>query len=350
MREHVLRIHRKSVWQLHGRMRAPVLAALLFAIVPGVRITAQSSASLPQPKPVPDWVTVAGGHQEFDVVSIHEDKNANDPSRVNVPYGPEDTYTDTHGVFSATNWPVDTLIIFAFKNIGLSDVFHASLPGWTFTDRFNIEARTDKQNVTKDQMRLMVRSMLVDRFHLKAHYESRTVSAYAAELVKPGVLGPQLRPHPADDSCSGANATVISHMPSGSETDVQPAASNAKPEPYPTLPGGFPLRCGTYVRMPPSHPYLRHEGGRNLTMAQIVHTFDGMSNLGRPVVDRTGLTGTYDWVMEFIDERYGPLVPPDAEGLTFLEALKKQCGLKLEPTKAPFDVLIVDHLDRPTAN
>ena len=57
--------------------------------------------------------------------------------------------------------------------------------------------------------------------------------------------------------------------------------------------------------MPPSQPYMRHEGGRDLTMAQIVSTFSGMGNLGRPVVDRTGLTGTYDWAMEFIDERDG---------------------------------------------
>jgi uncharacterized protein (TIGR03435 family) len=102
--------------------------------------------------------------------------------------------------------------------------------------------------------------------------------------------------------------------------------------------------------MPPSQPYMRHEGGRDLTMAQIVHTFSLMGNLGRPVVDNTGLTGTYDWVMEFIDERPGRNPPPDAEGMTFVQALEKQCGLKLVSTKAPVDVLIVDHLEKPTGN
>jgi len=85
-------------------------------------------------------------------------------------------------------------------------------------------------------------------------------------------------------------------------------------------------------------------------MAQIVSTFTGMGNLGRPVVDRTGLTGTYDWVMEFIDEREGHVVPPDADGLNFARALEKQVGLKLVSTKAPFLFLIVDRVERPTEN
>jgi uncharacterized protein (TIGR03435 family) len=102
--------------------------------------------------------------------------------------------------------------------------------------------------------------------------------------------------------------------------------------------------------MPASQSYMRHEGGRNLTMAQIVSTFTGMGNLGRPVVDRTALTGTYDWAMEFIDERDGHIPPSDAEGLDFKGALEKQLGMKLASTKAPFDFLIVDHVEQPTEN
>ena len=116
------------------------------------------------------------------------------------------------------------------------------------------------------------------------------------------------------------------------------------------LPGGFPLRCGSFVNMPPSQPYMRHEGGRDLTMAKIVSTFTGMGNLGRPAVDRTGLTGTYDWAMEFIDEREGHIPPPDAEGLNFKGALEKQLGMKLVSIKAPFEFLIVDHVEQPTEN
>jgi uncharacterized protein (TIGR03435 family) len=226
----------------------------------------------------------------------------------------------------------------------------ASLPDWAQNEGFNIEARSDSPHVTKDQMRLMVRSMLMARFGLKVHYEDRTVPVYAAVLIKPGAFGPGLRPHPADDSCSGAAAAVVARPPANTETVAQPAPAGADAPPYPTIPGGFPLRCGTYVNMPPSQPYMRHEGGRGLTMEQIIHTFSGMGNLGRPVVDQTGLTGTWDWVMEFIDEREGHQVPPDAEGLNFAQALERQVGLKLVSTKAPFQFLVVDHVERPTEN
>jgi uncharacterized protein (TIGR03435 family) len=329
-----------------------IAAAALLVLAPGV---AAQSASPAQAQAQPDananWEIAAGGHMEFAVVSIHPEKDPDAPSGVNVNYGPEDTYIHTGGVFSARNWPVFRLISFAYKNnTGQQNAFRATLPDWALNNGFDIEARSDNPHPTKDQMRLMVRAMLNERFGLKVHYEERTVPVYAAVLIKPGVFGPGLRPHPNDDSCSGAAATIIARPPANSETVMQPAPAGPNPPPYPTLPGGFPIRCGTYVNMPPSQPYMRHEGGRNLTMEQIVHTFSGMGALGRPVVDQTGLTGTWDWVMEFIDEREGHEVPADAEGLNFAQALEKQVGMKLVSTKAPFQFLVVDHVERPTVN
>ena len=311
----------------------------------------QERPSDPPSRPPAEWEIAAGGHQAFDIIAIHPDRNGDDEPSVNVPYGPEDTYTNTGGVFRATNWPVVRLISFAYKsNTGQRDAFRASLPAWAISDGFTIEARSDNQNASKDQMRLMVRSMLEDRFHLKAHYESRTVPVYSVELIKPGVLGPQLRAHPADDSCTGANAAVTARPAATEERDPAPPPPAPRDDSYPILPGGFPVRCGTYVNMPPSQPYMRHEGGRNLTMAQIVSTFTGMGNLGRPVVDHSGLAGTFDWVMEFIDEREGHTPPPDAEGPTFVQALAKQNGLKLVPGRAPIEVFLVDHIEHPTEN
>jgi len=334
--------------------RLPLQAGcvLVFLFVIGARLIAQSAPSAQtEPNPNSGWETAAGGQLEFDVISIHPEKDPDADSGVNVPFGPEDTYTDTGGVFKATNWPAVRLINFAYKNMGIPEVFRASLPDWATSEGFNIEARTDKQHVTKDQMRMMVRSMLMERFKLKAHYDARQVSAYAVEVIKPGTLGPGLRPHPNDDSCSGSAASVRERPAVDGEGGAQPPTPAAAPPPsYALLPDGFPLRCGTYVNMPPSLPYMRHEGGRNLTMAQIVNTFSGMGNLGRPAVDQTGLTGTYDWVMEFIDERPGRNPPADATGMTFVQALEKQCGLKLVSTKSLVDALIVDHIERPTGN
>ncbi len=335
-----------------GRKLLLLAAALLTVAVPillgqakAAQLAAQATAGhapAAQTAPVPDWETAAGGHQEFDVVSIHEDKNPNDPSSINVPYGPDPAFYPTGGVFSAKNWSVAGLITFAYKsNADQGIALNASLPDWAVSRGIDIEARTDNQNVTKDQMRLMVQSMLADRFKLKVHYESREVSVYAVELAKPGVLGPGLRPHPVSDACS-----PIAPNPALADPNDPPP-----PPPHSlTVAGGFPARCGSFVRMPPSAPYLRHEGARNLPMNMIVSTFSGMGNLGRPVIDRTGLTGNFDWVMEFIDERRGMNPPADADGVTFEEALKKQLGLKLVSQKAPVDFLVVDHIEQPSPN
>lgn len=330
-------------------LRKLCCTALVLASVAAMAQTAPVLQT--QLNPNSEWEKAAGGHQEFDVISIHPEKDPGAPSTVNVPYGGDDTYTDTGGVFRATNWPVLHLIRFAFKNAtSQRESLRASLPDWAIDKGFNIEARTDRPHVTKDQMRLMVRSMLIERFGLKVHYETRDVSVYAVELIKPGVLGPGLRPHPNDDSCSGEAATVKARPTADDRADTESGTAGASPPPFEVLRGGFPLRCGTFVRMPPSQPYMRHEGGRDLTMAQIVGTFTGMGNLGRPVVDRTGLTGTYDWVMEFIDERDGHIPPPDAEGLDFKGALEKEVGMKLVSAKAPFQFLVVDHIEQPTEN
>jgi uncharacterized protein (TIGR03435 family) len=93
-------------------------------------------------------------------------------------------------------------------------------------------------------------------------------------------------------------------------------------------------------------------------MESIVGTFSGLGNLGRPVVDQTGLTGTYDWYIEFLPELPPGLPPgaviqgrpPDASGPSFIEALRNQIGIKLVSQKGPYDYLIVDHIEHPTEN
>jgi uncharacterized protein (TIGR03435 family) len=321
-----------------------LVALMLAASAP---LIAQATPASTQPQ-VADWEKAAGGHVEFDVISIHAEKNPDADSSVNVPYGTEDTYADTGGVFRAANWPVFRLMRFAFKDA--HNAFHDTLPDWAVNEGFNIEARSDIPHPTKDQMRLMVQSMLFERFGLKIHYEERTTPAYAAVLIKPGVLGSGLRTHPAD-SCTGMAAAVRERPAVEESAGAQPPTPVAVPPSSDALlSDGFPVRCGTFVRLAPSQPYLRHEGGRDLTMAQIVGTFSNMGNLGKPVVDQTGLTGTYDWVMEFIDEREGMSPPPDAVGLSFTGALEKQLGMKLVSTKSTFEAFVVDHIEKPTEN
>lgn len=195
-------------------------------------------------------------------------------------------------------------------------------------------------------MRLMMQSLLEERFHLVVHREMRQVKEFAAVLMNPGKLGPNIRPHPADEPCSSIYVAP-------KEGDPPPAPPNPQ-----AFARGFPLRCRTFGPGPASAPYFKTEGALDLPMEAIVGMFSGLGNLGRPVVDQTGLTGTYDWYFEFLPELPPGLPagaelpgrPGDASGPSFNEALHKQLGIKLAPFYGPYDYLIVDHIDRPTAN
>jgi len=290
--------------------------------------------------PVPEWETAAGGKMEFDVASIKQDTTA--PSRTtvnsNIPLGPQDMYAPTGGLLSATNFPLLQYMIFAYKLTPnqVRDV-QSQLPKWASTDRFDIQARV-AGNPTKDQFRLMMQALLADRFKLAVHFERRQLPALALMLDKPGKLGPQIRPHPADAPCSTA-----------------PPRSN--PGPSATVDGGFPEICGVLTGVQASAPGRFRGGARNVPIAMLTSMMSvpQITGVDRPVLDKTGLTGTYDFVIEFTPQLTGPLPPganfqPDPNGPTFLEALKEQLGLKLESQTGPVDVMVVEHVDHPTEN
>jgi uncharacterized protein (TIGR03435 family) len=77
------------------------------------------------------------------------------------------------------------------------------------------------------------------------------------------------------------------------------------------------------------------------------------ANLARPAVDQTGLTGNFDFTIQYSRDSIAPPAPgaePESQGPTFLEALEEQLGLKLKPAVAPMDVLVIDHLEQPSPN
>jgi uncharacterized protein (TIGR03435 family) len=84
-------------------------------------------------------------------------------------------------------------------------------------------------------------------------------------------------------------------------------------------------------------------------MGTSMPTQTGLLTLPRPVVDETGLQGGYDFWMEWTYEDTSEVDNAETGG-TFREALKNQLGLKLEPKKGPVQVLVIDHVERPTAN
>jgi len=280
----------------------------------------------------------------FDVISVKP--NPSDQNvRANFPLGPGDVYVTNGGFFTATGFPFVTYLFFAYKVLGNdSQSIQAQLPGWATTDRFDIQARTDGDPAkdTKPQMRLMMQSLLADRFKLKTHYETRQVPVFAVLTVKVGKLGPQLQAHPADAECT----TVI---PNANGAAAGAVAANS-------VPGGYPLQCGGMLLMQPSQPGRIRGGARNVTMSFIASLLTGVGNLGRPVLDQTGMTGTFDFVLEWVPDLsaggapVGPDFQPDPNGPTFDQALREQLGLRLESTKGPSQFLIIDHVEKPSEN
>ena len=112
----------------------------------------------------------------FDVASVRENKRGGrsvggERPSANVPMGPGNIYTPTGGRFTVKNYTLLSYISFAFRMTDAQlAAFHDKAPEWVVQDRFNVDARTDKADVTKDELRLMLRSLLEERFGLKVHY------------------------------------------------------------------------------------------------------------------------------------------------------------------------------------
>jgi hypothetical protein len=154
-----------------------------------------AQAPVTQTQKVPQWQTAAGGKMSFEVASIRLSK----PGTFTLPSFPlsrDDSYTPTAGLFRA-DFPLMVYVEFAYK-LWLTREQRESIlahrPKWVATDNFEIHARASG-NPTKDQMRLMMQSLLADRFKLAIHFETQQVPVLALVLVKPGVTGPKLRPH-----------------------------------------------------------------------------------------------------------------------------------------------------------
>ena len=275
----------------------------------------------------------------FDVASVKQDKSglSGHKPTSNVPLDPEDLSASTGGLLSATNFSLLQFMMFAYKlTPWQTSALQTQVP-WANTDRYDIQARASG-NPTKDQLRLMMQALLVERFKLMIHFETQQLPVFAMVLDKPGKLGPKLQPHSDDASCSNTLLPLIS---SGG--------------PQPTVAGGFPEMCGAILVVQPSAPGLVRAGGRDMPMAMIAMSFSfPVTGIDRPIVDKTGLAGKFDFVIEFTPELSRPSQPgvpqPDDTGPTFLEALKEQLGLKLDKQTGSVDSIVVDHIEQPSEN
>jgi len=327
-----------SVYQwIEEIMNRRILQNGIFAVVGATYIVTAVLWAQTTANDVPAWQSAAGGKRAFEVASVKPSKAFKLPN-FDLSTG---NAVAPGGRFSA-GFPLLIYITFAYK-LQQTDkqrqALLAMLPPWANTDFFEIEARA-AGNASKDQMRLMMQSLLADRFKLAVHFETRDEPVLALTLEKPGKLGPKLRPHSEGPACPEYKA-------------VDPAA---RPEPV-KAGAVFPPQCDVTLLSGEREGLLRL-GARNMTMPLLADTvqLNGSQSgeVDKPVVDRTGLNGTFDYTIEY-GRTTGPVpspggnapAPPEA---TFLQAVRQQLGLKLVPSRAPIRTIVIDHVERPSGN
>jgi uncharacterized protein (TIGR03435 family) len=200
----------------------------------------------------------------------------------------------TKGLIAIENATLRKTVLWAY---GIPDDREYALvgPGWLGTERFNIQARFP-ENTTDPQVHLMMQALLAERFKLALHRETKQLPTYALVVDK-----------------SGAK--------------IQPVAD------------GQPSTTGRSGRVQATKVSMQH-------FADLLGRY-----LGQPVTDSTGLTGVFDFTLEWSP---GPTEDPTAAGAngpSLFTALEEQLGLKLDSRKAPFEVLVVDRMEKlPTGN
>ena len=235
---------------------------------------------------------------------------------------------DSPGGYNATNLSLRRLIAIAHRINLAIDRERIVGPSWIDEARFDINARTPAGS-RPDQIPDMLRTLLVQRFALATHVETREEPVFA--LVKAradGRLGPQLTPSTLDCSKPGAFLSGSSGAPSAAATT------------------SAPLQCGLISNVDANGAVLR--GGAR-SMADLARNLTGRVN--RTVIDRTGLTGPYDFVLRWTPDNFQNTAGnagPSLDATQIFTAIQEQLGLRLEPQRGPAEFLIVDKVERPS--
>ena len=209
-------------------------------------------------------------------------------------------------------------------------------PEWLDTDKFDIVATTPAptQPTPPPQSRQMALRLLLERFNLKAHWEVRELPVYV--LVKnraDGALGPGLKPTPPEE-CEALRAAGPPPMPTGT-------APGQPPGPLQPMP---PPPCGA-IQFGPGQLIAR--GSPMELFVATLTSVPVVTGIDRPVIDRSGLQGNYAFALKFAAVGAASADPDRPELVT---ALREQLGLKLEATRAPVEVIVIDSVERPTPN
>jgi uncharacterized protein (TIGR03435 family) len=260
------------------------------------RATSDTAWTIPEP-PARLTPMAADASPVFEVATIK-------PSR---PDTPGKLFSVRGRLFSTSNTSLSDLITFAY---GLHARQISGGLAWLETEKYDLSGQPDREGQPNEkQWKVMVQKLLADRFKLTFHHEKRELAVYAIVVGKPG---PKLTKSEGD-------------------------------------PNGLPSLIFRGLGVLPA---------RNASMADLAGVLQ-MAVLDRPVVDQTGLPGRYDFSLTWTpdESQFGGLgvrVPPPTADATappgLFTAIQEQLGLKLESTKAPVDVLVIDRVEKPSDN
>jgi len=234
--------------------------------------------------------------------------------------------------FVATNYTLQRLVLLAYSG-GSNPLFEQQLiggPSWISKDAFDIEGRTGSAAISESQVRLMVQSLLEERFRLVLHHEMRDLPVYNLVVAKPGKLKASEDQTPPNPSSN-------------------PAASAGPPQ-------------GTYPRGRAAM-WISASG---IVLGGAAITLDSFANLlqqdvGRPIRNRTNLDGLFDIEMRILDrsssrrnaqalDRAIPNAPDPSSGATVFSILQTDLGLRLDSARDAVDVFVVETVERPSSN
>ena len=237
----------------------------------------------------------------FEVVSIKPNQASDDRMM----------FMMTPDGLSATGTPMGMILRQAF---GLEDDWIFGKPGWVQQNKFDLQAKVEASDaptlkkLTPDQRFSMLLPILEERLNLKYHHETREMPVYILVTARGG-------------------------------TKLKPAAPEVPNAAVAPGENKGPMRRSMLLDGP------GHLESQGTNLGLLVHELS--QTLGRTVVDKTGLTGNYDYTLSWTPEN-GP--PTDTTGPSLFTAVQEQLGLKLETEKEPVEVVVIDHIDRPSAN
>jgi uncharacterized protein (TIGR03435 family) len=260
------------------------------------------------------------------------------------------------GRLSATNVPLRFLIRMAYQ---MQDFQIVGGPSWQLSQKFDIAAKADDtRGADTSQLMPMLKGLLIDRFKLKTHLETRDLPIETLVVARSdGKLGPNLRPSTSD--CKSPQVLEQQQKRSQAAMAVlkgdTSAAAAVLPKPGEVVP------CSMMPMLnPPGAGGAPSFGmrGNGQTLNILVQLLTQAT--GKTVQDKTGLTGLYDFELSFDPEimmrmaqQQGVNIPagitlPQSDSPSLLTALREQLGLKLDSQRGPVEVLVIDSAEMPT--